>query len=73
MAELLDLKRAYLIGIRDGFRLARADTQLNAADLIAEIKSAMDVRLRDVRAEFDRLRALDSAGAAGHDPTTWLN
>jgi hypothetical protein len=72
MAELTDLKRAYLIGIRDGFRLARAD-QGEAEDLIAEIKSAMDARLRDVRAEFDRLRALDSAGEAGRDPTTWLN
>jgi hypothetical protein len=71
MAELTDLKRAYLIGIRDGFRLARAD-QGEVEDLIAEIKSAMDARLRDVRAEFDRLRALDSADA-GRDPTTWLN
>jgi hypothetical protein len=33
----------------------------------------MDARLRDVRAEFDRVRALDSAGEGGRDQTTWLN
>jgi hypothetical protein len=35
MAELTDLENAYLIGIRDGFQLARVNTQAEAEDLIA--------------------------------------
>jgi hypothetical protein len=53
---------------------ARAETQAEAEDLIDEIKSDMDAKLRDVRAEFDRICA--SAGAAEtdeRDPTTQLN
>lgn len=59
MAELSDLRRAYLIGILDGFRLARAETLPEAEDLIAEVESNMESKMRDVRAAFDRICARD--------------
>jgi hypothetical protein len=52
MAELTDLKRAYLIGIRDGFRLARAETVPETEDLITEIKADMNAKMRAVRTEL---------------------
>lgn len=73
MAHLTDLKRAYLLGIRNGFRLARADTLAELEDLFAEMEPSMDVKLRDVRAEFARQCALDSAEMAALNLKKWPN
>jgi hypothetical protein len=55
MAELTDLKKAYLIGIRDGFRLARADETAPIEDLIAEIQNDIDVKMGPCRPNFARI------------------
>jgi len=68
-----DLQRAYLLGIKDGFRLARAQTQPEAEDLCDEIRTSMDARLRDVRAAWDQECKLDRAEAAEHDLKGPLN
>jgi hypothetical protein len=62
----VDVGRQYLGGG------ARAETQVEAEDLIVEIRSDMDTKLRDLRAEFDRICA--HAGSDDErDPTTRLN
>ena len=47
-----DLENAYLLGIRDGFRLARADTMAEAEELIAEVKADIPAKMRAVQAEL---------------------
>lgn len=74
MTEPSDLRRAYLLGILDGFRLARAETLPEAEDLIAEVESEMEAKVRDVRAAFDRICARAGADETEEpDPTPWLN
>jgi len=67
-------KAAYLAGILDGFRLARADTQAEAETIIAAIdKADVDARVRAARAEAARWRTIDSAIETERDPGTRLN
>jgi hypothetical protein len=69
-----DPKAAYLTGILDGFRLARAETQAEAEDLVAEINKAdVEGRVRAARAEITRRQEIDSAADAERDPKTWLS
>jgi len=68
MADSTDRKAAYLAGILDGFRLARAQTQVEAENLIAEISKA-DIEAR-IRAALAYRGELDTDE---RDPTSWLN
>jgi membrane protein involved in colicin uptake len=63
-----------LAGVLDGFRLARAETQAKAEDVIDEINKAdVEARIRAARAEIARGQALDSAAETEPDPPTRPN
>ena len=54
----LDWKQAYLVGIRDGVRLAQSKTMREAEDIGDEIEADTDADLRAVRAELERRGAV---------------
>jgi uncharacterized coiled-coil DUF342 family protein len=72
MRKTTDPKAAYLTGILDGFKLARAETMEEAEALIAEINEGPDVAAR-VRAALAQLRELDNAVETEPAPTPRLN
>jgi hypothetical protein len=75
MAEKNNPRVAYLAGILDGFRLARAETQDEAEELIDAIrKGDIDARIRAARAEATSRQASDDADEPDErDPGTRLN
>ena len=75
MPQTTTPKAAYLAGILDGFRLARAKTRNEAETLVAAIsKTDVDARVRAARAEAARRqRAIDNAAETERDPETRLN
>ena len=68
---MTDPKAAYLAGILDGFRLARAETQNEAEKLVAISKGDVEARIQAAPAELKRQQAIDAA--AERDPDTRLN
>jgi len=69
----LDWKQAYMIGIRDGVRLAQAQTVRKAKDIGADIGAAIvDADLRTVRVDLTRWQAIDGGGETERDPGTRL-
>jgi hypothetical protein len=74
MTQRTDPKAAYLGGVLDGFRLARAETQSEAEELIAGInKGDVEARIRAACAEMTRRQAIDSAAETERDPEARLN
>jgi hypothetical protein len=69
MAQLTDVQRAYLMGVRDDYRLGRRETRSDVKDLIGELKDAN----AEVRAELARLRAIKNIIDTARDPDAWLN
>jgi hypothetical protein len=47
-----DLKKAYFIGIRDGFRLARANETAEIDEILDDIKNDFGRKWEAVQAEF---------------------
>jgi hypothetical protein len=68
MAELTDLKRAYLMGFSDGLKARRE------IDGIADrFKDEIAAKLRGMQDEFTRQRAIETAADTERDPATGLN
>lgn len=66
------LQRAYLIGFRRARILARRDAKA-FADQFETVTDQVHAKLRGVRREMARLRAIDHAIEAERDDTLWLN
>jgi len=66
------LQRAYLIGFRRARILARRDTTA-VSDQFGTANDEVHAKLRGVRREMARLRAIDYALEAELDDTLWLN
>jgi hypothetical protein len=74
--KLTNVQRAFLEGVKYGYRLAAEETRRDVEDLVQKLKDTnAEVRaeLTSVRNERARCHAIESAGNAEHDPETRLN
>jgi hypothetical protein len=68
MTEMTDLKRAYLMGFPDGLKTRR---EVDAT--VDKFKDEIAAMMRDMKNEFTRLRAIETAADTELDPATSLN